>query len=67
LGYPETICWLERQLQECHPLNDGLVKAQLEKARRGEGPTLADTIIAIIKIHGPGGDEQEDGVELELA
>ena len=67
LGYPETIRWLERRLQECHSLNDGLVKEQLERARRGEGPTLADTIIAIIKIHGPGGDEHEDGVELELA
>jgi hypothetical protein len=56
LGYPETIRWLERRLQECHPLNDGLVKEQLERARRGEGPTLADTITAMIKIHGPGGD-----------
>jgi RNAse (barnase) inhibitor barstar len=67
LGYSETIRWLERMLRECNPLNDWHVKEQLEKARRGEGPTLADTIVAIIKVHGPGGDEQEDGVELELA
>ena len=67
LGHPETIRWLERRLQESHPSNDGPVKEQLERARRGEGPTLADTIIAIIKIHGTGGDEHEDGVELELA
>jgi RNAse (barnase) inhibitor barstar len=32
LGYPETIRWLERRLQECHPLNDGLVKEQLKKS-----------------------------------
>jgi hypothetical protein len=67
LGYPETIRWLECRVQECHPLNVELVKEQLERARRGEGPTLADTIIEIIRIHGPGGDEHEDGVELELA
>jgi RNAse (barnase) inhibitor barstar len=67
LGYPETIRWLEGQLRECHPLSTELVKEQLEKARRGEGRTLADTIVAVIKIHGPGGAEHEDGVELELA
>lgn len=67
LGYPETIRWLERRLQEGHPLNADSVKQQIERARRGEGPTLADTIIAIIRIHGTGGVEQEDGVELELA
>jgi RNAse (barnase) inhibitor barstar len=67
LGYPETIRWLESQLRECHPLSTELVKEQLEKARCGEGPTLADTIVAVIKIHGPGGAEHEDGVELELA
>ena len=54
-------------LQECHPENVNFVKEALETARRGEGPTLADTIIAIVKIHGPGGDEADDGIELELA
>jgi hypothetical protein len=39
----------------------------MESARRGEGPTVADIITNIIRIHGPGGDEEEDGVELELA
>jgi RNAse (barnase) inhibitor barstar len=67
LGYPETIQSLERQVQECDPVNVDFIKEALEKARRGEGPTLADTIIAIIKIHGPGGDEADDGIELELA
>jgi RNAse (barnase) inhibitor barstar len=67
LGYPETIRSLERKLQECDPENVNFVKEALESARRSEGPTLADTIITIIKIHGPGGDEADDGIELELA
>jgi RNAse (barnase) inhibitor barstar len=66
LGYPETIRWLEGRLQRCHPLNVEHFKEQLERARRGEGPTLVDLVITIIKIHGPGGNEHEDGVELEL-
>jgi RNAse (barnase) inhibitor barstar len=67
LGYPETIQSLQRTVQEYDPVNVDFVKEALEKARRGEGPTLADTIIAIIKIHGPGGEEADDGIELELA
>jgi len=35
--------------------------------QRGEGPTVADIITDIIRIHGPGGAEEDDGVELELA
>jgi RNAse (barnase) inhibitor barstar len=66
LGYPETIRRLEGRLQKCHPLNVEHFKEQLERARRGEGPTLVDMVITIIKIHGPGGNEHEDGVELEL-
>ena len=56
LGYPETIRWLEHRLHTCHQLNENYIKEELEKARRGEGPTLADMIIEIIKSHGPGGD-----------
>ena len=67
LGYSETIQSLERAVQECDPSNVDFFKEALEKARRGEGPTLADAIVAIIKIHGPGGDEADDGIELELA
>jgi RNAse (barnase) inhibitor barstar len=67
LGYSETVRWLEDTLQRCHPENDDVVKKEIERARRGEGPTVADMILAIIKIHGPGGDEEDDGIELELA
>jgi RNAse (barnase) inhibitor barstar len=67
LGYAETVRWLEKKIQHCHPDNVGSVEQDLKAARRGEGPTVADIIIGIIRIHGPGGDEADDGVELELA
>jgi len=56
LGYPETIRWLEHRLHTRHQRNENYIEEELEKARRGEGPTLADMIIEIIKSHGPGGD-----------
>ncbi len=36
-------------------------------AQRGEGPTLFDILVEIIRSHGPGGDEADEGVLLELA
>jgi RNAse (barnase) inhibitor barstar len=33
--------------------------------RRG-GQQLFDTLVEIIRLHGPGGEEAEDGVDLEL-
>jgi RNAse (barnase) inhibitor barstar len=66
LGYPETIRWLEKKIQNCRPDSVESVKREIEAAQRGEGPTVADMVIAIIRIHGPGGDEEGDGVELEL-
>jgi RNAse (barnase) inhibitor barstar len=66
LGYPETIRWLEKKVQQCHQSNVESVKREIESARRGEGKTVAEIIIDIIRNHGPGGEEEEDGVELEL-
>jgi hypothetical protein len=43
------------------------VKREIEAAQGGEGPTVVDIITDIIRIHGPGGAEEEDGIELELA
>jgi hypothetical protein len=40
---------------------------EIEAAQGGEGPTVVDIITDIIRIHGPGGAEEEDGIELELA
>ncbi|GAB3742064.1 hypothetical protein GCM10027598_73460 [Amycolatopsis oliviviridis] len=42
------------------------IGTRLDNARRGEGPTLFDDIVDIIRDHGPGGTEAEDGVFLEL-
>jgi RNAse (barnase) inhibitor barstar len=66
LGYPATMKHLEQKLSRCHPDNVTYVAAELDAARRGEGQTIFDVLVEIIRVHGPGGDEQEDGVELEL-
>ncbi|WP_447004933.1 barstar family protein [Saccharothrix isguenensis] len=66
LGYEATTRWLEGNLLTCHPSNRAAVKAGIDSARRGEGPTLFDVIVDIIRHHGPGGDESEDNVFLEL-
>jgi hypothetical protein len=57
---------LEAVLATCHASNEARIAAQIESARRGEGPTLFDEIVEIIRIHGPGGGEEEDHVLLEL-
>ena len=67
LGYPETVRWLEERVHHCHPSNVDYFRDRLESARRGEGPTLFDKLIEIIRAHGPGGEEADDGVELELS
>jgi len=51
LGYPETVRQLERRLARCHPDNRARVAAELARARRGEGPTVFDWLIAIIAEH----------------
>ncbi|GAB1644081.1 hypothetical protein KRMM14A1259_47340 [Krasilnikovia sp. MM14-A1259] len=66
LGYEATIGWLEDVLLTCHPTNRPQVEARIVQARRGEGPTLFDQIVEIIRYHGPGGPESEDGVHLDL-
>jgi len=66
LGYTETIHWLENKIQRCHPDSVARVKQELEAARHGEGPTVADIIVDIIRIHCPGGNEEDDGIVLEL-
>jgi RNAse (barnase) inhibitor barstar len=67
LGYPETLRWLNKKVEHCHPASVGHVRNEIEAAQRGQGPTLLDIILEIIRIHGPGGPQEEDGVELELA
>ena len=66
LGHPETARRLERILPGVDPSNRAAFTARLDAARRGEGPTLFDEIVAIVRDHGPGGRESADGILLEL-
>jgi hypothetical protein len=66
LGFPETIRQLRTRLEQCHPKNRGDVARQLLLAEAQQGQTVFDWLVDIIRIHSPGGAEQEDGVELEL-
>jgi len=66
LGYPATVRYLEEKLGRCHRSNIALVEADLESARRGEGQTLFEILVEIIRAHGSAGEEEQDGVELEL-
>jgi hypothetical protein len=67
LGYAETVRQLELKLQRCHPTNRESVAADLAWAQTHTGPTVFDWLLEIIRVHGPGGEEAEDGVELVLA
>lgn len=66
LGYEATARRLEQVLSTCHPSNRSLIEAQISRARQGAGPTLFDEIVEIIRDHGPGGEESENGIVLEL-
>ena len=67
LGHEATARRLEQLLLTCHPSNRPSVEAEIRSARNGQGPTLFDEIVEIIRDHGAGGDESEDGIVLELA
>ena len=67
LGYAETIKWTEEHIQSCHPSNVSHLNQRLAELKQWRGETLFDTIVEIIQVHGPGGEEAEDGVELHLA
>ena len=66
LGYVETAKWLEERIANCHPSNVPHFKKRLAEALQGQGKTLFEELVEIIRIHGDGGDEAEDGVELFL-
>src|SRR5438034_3428969 len=66
LGCHETVRQLEQRLTRCHPLNRQQVSEDLQRAKDGVGPTVFDWLVEIIRVHGAGGDEEEDGVELIL-
>lgn len=66
LGYSETVRQLELRLRRCDPSHRSAVAHDLEMAQRGEGPTVFDWLIEIIKDHTAAGCESEDCVTLVL-
>jgi hypothetical protein len=66
LGYEATVRRREQLLLTCHPSNRSTIQAEIVNAKRGEGPTLFDEIVGIIRGHGPGEDRTRDGVRLDL-
>lgn len=66
LGYGETARWLARGASRVHPSNVAEWDRRRAAAAAGEGETLFDILVAIVRVHGAGGAEEEDGVELVL-
>lgn len=66
LGYPETVRQLELRLQRCHPESRRHVQRELDDARRGNGPTVFDWLVDIVRRYGHGGEEATANVRLIL-
>jgi hypothetical protein len=66
LGYEATVARLNELLLTCHPTNREPIQGRIARAQRRDGPTLFDEIVELIQIHGPGGYEADNEVELEL-
>jgi len=66
LGYTETVRQLELALARCHPNDRDYVTRQLRDARLGEGWTVFDRLVIIIRNHGLEGDQEDDHIVLIL-
>jgi RNAse (barnase) inhibitor barstar len=66
LGYPETVRQLKLRLERCHPSNRESVSRYLQDAEQGKDQTVFDWLVDVIRRHGGGGEEEQDGVELIL-
>ena len=66
LGHEATLTRLEMLVSTCHPSHVEDFRRRINAARRRQGPTLFDEMVEIIRVHGPGGEEEEDGVLLDL-
>jgi hypothetical protein len=51
LGYEAMVEWLTGNLQRCHPDNATSVAERLRRARIGEGPTLFEWLVEIIRSY----------------
>lgn len=51
LGMAATINYIENKLETCHPANKEFVLKDLEKAKAGQGETLFQLLVGIIKTH----------------
>src|SRR5262249_17967127 len=52
LGHQSMIRWRAGSIQRCHPDNIMAVAERLRLARLGQGPTLFDWLVEIIRGHG---------------
>lgn len=66
LGHIETVRALEARLRQCHPDNRGEVTRQLDAARAGQGPTVFDWLVEIIRDCGANGTATDGRVGLVL-
>jgi hypothetical protein len=67
LGHAETARCLDCAARSASdPDTRRYLEDLADSARRGEGSTVFDWIVQTIRNHGEGGDEADDGIELEL-
>ena len=53
--------------QNCHSSNVPSIEQKLKDAMAGNGPTVFDWLVEIIRDHDPGGTQAHDGIDFELA
>jgi len=66
LGYAETTRQLRRMLATGDPHNEMDTRRDIAAADAHRGSTVYDWLLDIIRAHGSGGAEAEDGIELLL-
>jgi RNAse (barnase) inhibitor barstar len=68
LGHAAVVDRWRRLLRDgvVHPTNRAHVRTVIRDAELGQGPTLFDELIEIIRSHGPGGEDAQDNVLLEV-
>ena len=57
--------WYGQHADTCHPSNGEYMLSRRDDARAGNGQTLLDILVEVIRDHGPGGSQADDGVVLE--